>query len=632
MAEDILSSFLVKIAYDQDERSRKKFDEGLNQVQTRAAEFGTKIAALPAVVSESTKRISSSLSELWYASQKTGASAEQIDALRRAAIQSGEGPDNAERSWNSFSETLRKFGGAAGQQLKQIFPDIGDYNPKNKFDAFLKARDEFSREYNAAPDKEGKGRVLARGAAFGLGEESAVKGRQDRFNEYFEKQLNRNTGIEAEKAAALTRAYNALADALETVARKADAAVFDKFGAVLDRLTKWLDEDSERIVKFFTELATQIGLVFTDLIKLGPAFTLLWDALKEVGSWLQKIIGQPDGNGLAGVRHLLELISAFVVGRFAITMAAGFITAFAPLTALLAGLAALGIIGVGAYAAGEAVRGWFGGGGGEPGFGGQGGTESAGREGVRRGKMGYRSAGVEESVAGGKGHIAGGGTFDNKAPDIMNKLMAKYDLNREQAAGILGNLGHESAGLSVYHEAGQPEGKGGVGWAQWTGPRRRQFEAWSARHNLDPRSDEASYRYLTEGDPEFAGAVAAVKRQTTVQGSMQAFEASFERAGVKAYSNRMRYAMRAFNAKKPVVAENPLAHWDPNFDQKLKVFKDAKPLGGERHSMNEIHDHRAVDNDVNIHVASASPVDMTARPLSRPRNADLIRNTASYAA
>src|SRR5205807_9865449 len=99
---------------------------------------------LPTIVSEATKRISSSLTELWYASQKTQASAERIDALRRAATQSGEGADNAERSWNGFSETLRKFGDAAGRQLKNIY-NI-DYNPNDKFGAFLQARAQFAKE------------------------------------------------------------------------------------------------------------------------------------------------------------------------------------------------------------------------------------------------------------------------------------------------------------------------------------------------------------------------------------------------------------------------------------------------------------------------------------------------------
>lgn len=57
-----------------------------------------------------------------------------------------------------------------------------------------------------------------------------------------------------------------------------------------------------------------------------------------------------------------------------------------------------------------------------------------------------------------------------------------------------------------------------------------------------------------------------------------------------------------------------------------------KPLGHQNLAHNEIHDHRSVNNDVNIHVSGEFPVDRTERPLGRPRNADLIRNTASYAA
>src|SRR3984893_3789310 len=178
---------------------------------------------------------------------------------------------------------------------------------------------------------------------------------------------------------------------LETVARKADAALFDKFGAVLDRLTKWLDEDSERIVKFFTELVTQIGLVFTDLAKLSPAFVLLWAALKEVGSWLQKIIGQPDAGGLAGVRHLLEVISGVVMARFVASMVAGFALAFGPVTALLTALGAIGVI---AYSGG-----WRGGGGGG-GFGAGGGEESGGHGRERRGRFGHGGASGPGTAAG----------------------------------------------------------------------------------------------------------------------------------------------------------------------------------------------------------------------------------------
>jgi hypothetical protein len=313
VADDILSSFLVKITYDQDERSRKRFDEGLKQVQTHAAEFGAKIGALPTIVSEATKRISASLTELYYAGQKNGATAREIDQLRYASEQSGEGLDKAGASFDAFSQKVRDFATGAGAQYKRLFGV--DVDPNHTMDAFLKVRDKIEELRNKGDPKSlSYANMLAR--TFGIDEDALISGRMAIFKKAWLEQAKRNEGIAAEKAVALTRAYNALAAALEAVARKADAALFDKFGAVLDRVTKWLDEDSDRIVKFFTELATQIGLVFTDLSKLSPAFVLLWDALKEVGGWLQKIVGQPDGSGLAGVRHLLELISGVVMARF----------------------------------------------------------------------------------------------------------------------------------------------------------------------------------------------------------------------------------------------------------------------------------------------------------------------------
>src|ERR1700728_2182515 len=86
--------------------------------------------------------------------------------------------------------------------------------------------------------------------------------------------------------------------------------------------------------------------------------------------------------------------------------------------------------------------------------------------------------------------------FISKAPGIMNQLMSQFDLNDFQAAGILGNLGTECAGFHVLHEIGQPDGRGGYGWAQWTGPRRVDFIAWCTTNDLDWHSDEANYGFL----------------------------------------------------------------------------------------------------------------------------------------
>jgi hypothetical protein len=234
VADDILSQFLVRIAYQQDEKSRQKFDEGLKQVQTRAEEFGAKIGALPTIVSDATKRISASLTELYYSAQKNGATARELDALRYAAKQSGEGADKAEASFNAFSQRVRDFATGAGAQYKRLFGV--DVDPNHTLDAFLKVREKIEELRNkGCAQNLSRANMLAR--TFGIDVDALIGGRLGIFKKAFNEQLKRNSDIAAEKAVALTRAYNALAAALEAVARKADAALFDKIGAVLDRLT-----------------------------------------------------------------------------------------------------------------------------------------------------------------------------------------------------------------------------------------------------------------------------------------------------------------------------------------------------------------------------------------------------------
>src|SRR4051794_30994903 len=87
--------------------------------------------------------------------------------------------------------------------------------------------------------------------------------------------------------------------------------------------------------------------------------------------------------------------------------------------------------------------------------------------------------------------------FRQKAPGVMKKLMEEFDLEDFHAAGVLGNLGTECAGFHILHEIGQPEGKGGYGWFQWTGPRRKSFFKWCGEQKLDWQSDEANYGYLS---------------------------------------------------------------------------------------------------------------------------------------
>jgi hypothetical protein len=115
----------------------------------------------------------------------------------------------------------------------------------------------------------------------------------------------------------------------------------------------------------------------------------------------------------------------------------------------------------------------------------------------------------------------------------------------EDCDAIIGNLGHESGGFTVYHEIGQPSQLGGVGWAQWTGPRRRKFEAFCATHGFDPHSYQGQFEYLVseiEPNGPYHGALIATQQAQGLEAKVNAFEARFEAAGVPALASRLRYA------------------------------------------------------------------------------------------
>lgn len=140
-------------------------------------------------------------------------------------------------------------------------------------------------------------------------------------------------------------------------------------------------------------------------------------------------------------------------------------------------------------------------------------------------------------------------TFAAKAPGFMSRLMKEYPLKDFQAAGIVGNFGYESAGFTILHEIGQPPGRGGYGWGQWTGPRRQAFLHWCLTHHLDWRSDIANESYaIFELDGEYHYVVNALMRTTSVDEASDLFEKLYERAGVPALPMRRSWSQAALSA------------------------------------------------------------------------------------
>jgi len=88
--------------------------------------------------------------------------------------------------------------------------------------------------------------------------------------------------------------------------------------------------------------------------------------------------------------------------------------------------------------------------------------------------------------------------FKDTSMKLVSDLMQDFNLTKTQAAALVGNLAWESdnyQGMQEY-EPTVKGSRGGYGFAQWTGARRRMFEAWSKENELDPNSYEANYGFL----------------------------------------------------------------------------------------------------------------------------------------
>jgi hypothetical protein len=139
-------------------------------------------------------------------------------------------------------------------------------------------------------------------------------------------------------------------------------------------------------------------------------------------------------------------------------------------------------------------------------------------------------------------------TFRDGAPGGMDALMRRFNLADFQAAGPVGNFGHESTGFTALREVGAAPGRGGYGFGQWTGPRHILFLNWCAANHLDWRTPSANWGYLVHelsgADPRnsYAYVIVHLREAKTLEEATRAFMNYYERPGVPEFSDRLRWA------------------------------------------------------------------------------------------
>ncbi|CAD6555391.1 phage tail tip lysozyme [Paraburkholderia sabiae] len=138
------------------------------------------------------------------------------------------------------------------------------------------------------------------------------------------------------------------------------------------------------------------------------------------------------------------------------------------------------------------------------------------------------------------------------ADAYVSNLQKDFGLTKDQAAGIVANLWHESGGMnSGINQGGKIGAPGsnmaddnanGYDIAQWGGTRKQGLIDYARQHNLDPSSEAANYGYLKqELQTSQAGAIAAVKGTNSAQAATQAFCNAFEQPSDPQMASRLGY-------------------------------------------------------------------------------------------
>lgn len=114
MDAETIKDFLVSLGFDIDDAGAKKFDSVIAGVTANVLKMAGVVEAAAGTVLLFTTKIAAGLDDLYWASQRTGASVAGIKALGYAASQTGSSAEAARGSLESLSRFMRNNPGAEG--------------------------------------------------------------------------------------------------------------------------------------------------------------------------------------------------------------------------------------------------------------------------------------------------------------------------------------------------------------------------------------------------------------------------------------------------------------------------------------------------------------------------------------
>ncbi|TYY08765.1 hypothetical protein [Klebsiella pneumoniae] len=296
MNAETLKDFLISLGFNVDEAGAKKFDAVVAGTTLKAIELGVKVEAAALSVVAFTAKISSSLDNLYWVSQRTGATVEGIKQIGYAVSQVGGSADSARGSLENLARFIRNNPGAEGflnrlgvqtrdasgnmRDMATIFTGVGQrlssmpYYRANQYAQML-GLDENTLMAMRRGIGQFSGEYTAMAKAIGYNADVAA--------------------VSSNKFMTSLRSFGLMAGMARD---KIGSSLADGLAGSLDRLRRQILDNFPKIegaitatVKGILWAGEMVGRVIYRLIQLGRSISDWWDSLDKQSQELIELIG-----------------------------------------------------------------------------------------------------------------------------------------------------------------------------------------------------------------------------------------------------------------------------------------------------------------------------------------------------
>lgn len=329
MSGDVIKEFLVSLGYKVDSSGERRFTDGIKNATKTVTELGLAAGAAAVAVGAAVAKMADRLDTLYFTSQRTKASAENIQALGFAADQMGSSADSAQGSLEALAKFLRVNPG--GENLIHSW----GVQTRDANDQLLDTT-EIMGNLGSVFRNMSYPQAYRRAEVLGIDEKTLmamIKG-MDGFETEYKKILARY-GLDTDKAAEQSHQFmlglrdlRANAEVLGMVIGTKLIGMFDELGYRWNSLDSGTKSNIETFAKWVAGIAiatkamfmldaaldaNPIGLAIMAIAALGSAILLLWDDYKvwkeggksliDWGKWKPEI-----DLALAGIQGMIEAL------------------------------------------------------------------------------------------------------------------------------------------------------------------------------------------------------------------------------------------------------------------------------------------------------------------------------------